>query len=206
MLRENTSIQSIPSQASRITVNFARIYPIPLDGFSLWIILPGMDDWLKIAKQRQLDEYLDSFKREDEIVLRTEEMREAEKNWIERVQKRVDEINAEGFFIRTSIKEGVLKLTNKGEAEIQLLEPACFAITYKNILPATTHILSAPVLVHHHRIVKVRKLNSHNIEEVMKFVVLGMKKYSQIAQISRIEHNLQEMISIVKKDEHERMG
>jgi hypothetical protein len=165
-----------------------------------------MDDWLKIAKQRQLDEYLDSFKREEEKVLRTEEIREAEKNWMERVQKRVDEINAEGFFIHTSIKEGVLKLANKGEAEIKLLEPACFGITYKNILPPTTLILSGPILVHHHRIVKVRELNAHNIEEVMKFVVLGMKKYSQIAGISRIEHNLQEMISILKKDEHERMG
>lgn len=165
-----------------------------------------MKDWLKIAKERQLDEYLESFKRAEQKLLQAEENREAERNWQERVQKRVSEIAAEGFFIHTSIKEGRFRLMNKAEAELELIEQSCFSITYKNILPPTTLILRIPVLVHHHRIVKVRELNDHNIEEVMKFVVLGMKKYTQIADISRIEHNLQNVISTLKKDEHERMG
>jgi hypothetical protein len=165
-----------------------------------------MNDWLKVAKEKQLDDYLDTFKKVEEKRQRTEELREAEKNWMDRVERRAEEINAEGFFIHVHKKNSTLRLVNKGEVEIELTERDCFSITYKNILPPTTLLLRSPMLVHHHRVVKVRELNAHNIEEVMKFVVLGMKKYTQIASRTRIEHNLQEMLYIEKKDVREVTG
>ena len=165
-----------------------------------------VNNWIKIAREQQLRDYLASVKRTEDDRQRTEESREAEKNWVERVQARVAEIHAEGFFIHTIKKDDIIRLVNRGEAEIELERPASFAITYKNILPATTLLLRHPILVHHHRVVKVRELNAHNIEEVLKFVALGMKKYLRISSQSRIEHNLQGVIQTMKKDEHERSG
>jgi hypothetical protein len=81
-----------------------------------------------------------------------------------------------------------------------------FSITYKNILPPTTLLLRNAIFVHHHRVVKVRELNAHNIEEIMKFVALGMKEYLKISDQSRIEHNLEGLIETLKKDEHEISG
>jgi hypothetical protein len=163
-------------------------------------------DWIKLAKQRQLDDYLSSTKRTTVDVRRSEQLREAEKDWIDRVQKRVDEIREEGFFIHMMKKDTVVRIVNRGEAEIELIRPSCFEITYKNILQPTTLLLRNPILVHHHRVVQVRELNSHNIEEVLKFVALGMKEYLKISTQSRLEHNLQGMIQTVKKDEHEQNG
>jgi hypothetical protein len=165
-----------------------------------------MNDWIKIAKEKQLDDYLNQFKKVEETRQRAEELREAENNWMDRVEKRAEEINAEGFFIHVHKKNSTLRLVNKGEVEIELVKRNCFSITYKNILPPTTLILRSPILVHHHRLVNVRELNAHNIEEVLKFVVLGMKKYTEIAKRTRIEQNLQEMMYIEKKDIRERAG
>lgn len=165
-----------------------------------------MTDWLKIAKEKQLDDYLNSFRKVEENRHRREEVLEAEKNWVERVEKRVEEINGEGFFIHVHKKDNILRLVCKGEVEIEWIERFHFSITYKNILPPTTLLLRTPMLVHHHRVVKVRELNAHNIEEVMKFVVLGFKRYTQIATRARIEHNLQQMMYIEKKDERELTG
>jgi hypothetical protein len=165
-----------------------------------------MANWIKIAKERQLNDYLDSVKRADEDRQRTEEMKETEKNWMDLVQKRVDEVNAEGFFIHAIKKDDSLRLVSKGEAEIELLPRFGFSITYKNILPPTTLLLRNAIFVHHHRVVKVRELNAHNIEEIMKFVALGMKEYLKISDQSRIEHNLEGLIETLKKDEHEISG
>src|SRR5262249_40143612 len=122
----------------------------------------GMDEWLKIAKARQIeDDKAAEIRRQ-----RMDQILEAEKNWMERVQKRVDEIKAQGFLILVSKKDKTLRIHNKGEVEIEWIGHSCFGITYKNILPPTTLILRRPILVHHHRLVKVRELNSHNIEEV----------------------------------------
>jgi hypothetical protein len=165
-----------------------------------------MANWIKIAKERQLSDYLDTLKRAEDERQRTEEIREAEKNWMDRVQKRVDEVNAEGFFIHVIKKDDSLRLVNKGEAEIELLSRSGFSITYKNILAPTTLLIRNPIFVHHHRVVKIRELNDHNIEEVLKFVALGMKEYLKISPQSRIEHNLEGLIETLKKDEHEISG
>ena len=167
-----------------------------------------MQDWIKIAKQRQLDDYLASTKRVVENQKEIEELREAEKNWMERVRARVDQINAEGFFIHVikKEKEDILRLVSRGDVVVELLEPSCFALTYKNIMPPTTLRVRNPIFVHHHRVVEVRYLNAHNIEEVLKFVALGMKEYLKISPQSRIEHNLEGIITTLKKDEHEQNG
>ena len=165
-----------------------------------------MDNWIKIAKEQSLRDYLASIKRDEEDRQRTEETREAEKNWMDRVEARVAEIHDEGFFIHAIKKNEKLRLVNRGEAEIEFVQPASFDITYKNIMPATTLLMRHPILVHHHRVVKVRELDAHNIEEVLKFVALGMNKYLRISSQSRIEHNLKGVIQTLKKDEHERSG
>ena len=163
-------------------------------------------DWIKLAKQRQLEDYLTSTKRSESDRNRLLEVREAEKNWMDRVQLRVDQIRAEGFYIHVFKKDNTLRIVNRGETEIEFVEPSCFAITYKNIMQPTTLLLRNPIFVHHHRVVKVRELNAHNIEEVLKFVALGMKEYLKISPQSRIEHNLQGITQVLKKDEHERNG
>ena len=163
-------------------------------------------DWIKLAKQRQLEEYLSSTRQTKADMDRLEQVREAEKNWIDRVQKRVEQIRAEGFYIYVFKKDNSVRIVNKGQAEIEFVQPSCFAITYRNIMQPTTLLVRHPILVHHHRVVQVRELDSHNIEEVLKFVALGMKEYLKISSQSRIEHNLHGMIHTLKKDEHEQNG
>src|SRR5947199_10387967 len=113
-----------------------------------------MNDWIKIAKEKQLDDYLNTFKNVEEKRQRTEELLEAERNWMDRVERRAEEINEQGFFIHVYKKNSTLRLVNKGEVEIELMKRDCFSITYKNILPPTTLLLRSPMLVHHHRVVK----------------------------------------------------
>lgn len=56
--------------------------------------------------------------------------------------------------------------------------------------------------IYHQRLARVRELNEHNIEEILKFVALGMKDYLDIASFQRLEHNLETFIDSVNQAEH----
>jgi len=159
-------------------------------------------DWIKIAKDIQDKELAQQKLAEEEEISRKEEIQAAEKSWVERVLKRIQDVSKEGFPVRVHQKPGSMELAQKGTVKIEYLGHRCFAITYHNVRKPTNLILSKPITVNHHRYVKVRELNEHNIEEVIKFAVLGMQKYCDLSPHSRIEKNLADVIESKNFDEH----
>jgi hypothetical protein len=159
-------------------------------------------DWIKIAKDIQDKEVAQQREAEEEEIIRKDEILAAEKNWVERVLRRVQDVSKEGFPVRVHQKPGSMELAQKGTVKVEFLGHRCFGITYHNVRKPTNIILSKPITVNHHRHVKVREMNEHNIEEVIKFAVLGMQKYCDLSPHSRIEKNLADVIESRNFDEH----
>lgn len=159
-------------------------------------------DWIKIAKDIQDKEQAQQRLTEEEELIRKDEILEAERTWIDRVLKRVQDISREGFPVRVHQRTNSLELSQKGFVKIEFAGHRCFEITFHHVRKPTVVVLSKPISVNHHRLAKVRELNDHNIEEVIKFVVLGMQKYCDLSVHSRIEKNLDDIIESRNLDEH----
>ena len=121
---------------------------------------------------------------------------------MERVSKRVQEIADELVYIGITRKPNGVELMGLGRVDIQFLGHKNFAIKYFNVVKASTVTINRPLRIYHHRLVRVRELNSHNIEEILKFAALGVEKYIEISTLARIERNLKTLIEAVNQDEH----
>jgi hypothetical protein len=124
-----------------------------------------------------------------------------DKAWLDRLMRKVQEASQEGFFIHVKRTPKQFELFLKGRVSIESIAPQGFAITYRNVLKPSNLIFNRPIIVYHHRLVKLRELNDHNIEEILKFVILGMERYCEAAKFSRIERNLKHVIEINNVDE-----
>ena len=160
-----------------------------------------MSDWLKIAREVQLQDELDKHKHKAEEKNREKEIRESEENWMERMNQRIQQIADQMVHIGLIKRPNGLELTGKEVVGIQMLGHQNFAIKYYNIMPATTITMNRPIKISHHRLVRVREMNNHNIEEILKFVALGMEKYIQISSHQRVERNLHTLLESVNLDE-----
>src|SRR5262245_48259834 len=128
------------------------------------------DDWIGFARELQVRDELARRKRiEDQLPdrKREQEILAAEENWMERVAERVKGIASQWVYIRMKHTPKGLELSSKGTAEIQFLGHENFAIKYLHIVKPSSVTISKPITIYHHRMVRVRELNSHNIEEVM---------------------------------------
>ena len=159
-------------------------------------------DWIKIAKDIQDKENAQQKLTEEEELIRKDEILQSEKNWAERVLKRVQEISKEGIPVRVQQKTNLIELSQKGSVRIEYKGHRSFEITFRDVRKPTTLILREAITVNHHRLVKLRELNEHNIEEAVKFVVLGMQKYCDLSTHSRIERNLEDVMESKNIDEH----
>jgi len=161
-----------------------------------------MDDWLDVAKDIEDKEQAKKLQEEEQRKARLNEILRTEKSWIETVQKRIQEIGQKGIKISVAQTPNKMQLSHRGIADLEFISHLCFAVTYHNVKDSTNLVLRHPITVHHHRTVRFRELTSENLEEILKFVVLGMKKYCQMARSSRLEHNLTSVIDIQNKEEH----
>jgi hypothetical protein len=159
-------------------------------------------DWLKHAKDLQQKEELRKNQHDDQARRTNAIAQAAEVNWIERVGNRIKEITQSGFGIHVRQKTNFLELALKGKVILQYKGPQQFEVIYHDVVGASMLILREPVTVHHHRMVQVRELDSFNVEEILKFVVLGMQEYCKLAKYSRIERNLQHVKAVHRIDEH----
>jgi hypothetical protein len=162
-------------------------------------------DWLHLAKQIREDEQKPKSAGDSDAyaLLRKHSLLEPERSWSEKVQDRAQQINQEGFPIRFHHKGGRVQLAGKGEVTIELCGHLTYAITYRNIRPPSKHIFKKPITIHHHRVVKVKGLSDHNIEEIMKYLVLGVTKYWEVSTHSRMERNLDDVIESQNLEERE---
>ena len=129
-------------------------------------------DWIKIAKEIQDKENAQQKLTEEEELIRKDEILQSEKNWADRVLKRVQEISKEGIPVRVQQKTNFIELSQKGSVRIEYKGHRSFEITFRHVRKPTTLILREPINVNHHRLVKLRELNEHNIEEAVKFVAI----------------------------------
>lgn len=160
-----------------------------------------MDDWLKIAREVQLQDELNKLKRKEEEKNREKEIRASEESWMERVNQRIQQLADQMIHIGMIRRPNGLELTGKEIVGIQLQGPKNFAVKYYNVMPATTITVNRPIRIQHHRLVRIREMTNHNIEEILKFVALGMDKYVDISKLKRIERNLETLIESVNLDE-----
>lgn len=161
-----------------------------------------MDDWIKHARDIQEQEEAKKRKEQQEAKSRISEILESEKDWMERVQNRIQKIRGHGLLIKADRNPAGLSLSCKGAAEIQYLSPMNFSVRFHNVYPSSRLVLSHPITVHHHRVVRVREMNEHNIEEILKFVSLGMDNYMEIATYDRLERNLENILESINEEEH----
>jgi hypothetical protein len=161
-----------------------------------------MDDWVKIAKELQLKDELRAYKSKTRAKGGVEKSLASEEDWMERVAARVMQIAAEGIRIRIEPKPKGMQLICRGTVDIELLENENFAIKYHHVVKPSNILISRPVRIYHHRLVRVRMLNAHNIEEILKYVALGMEEYTEVAARQRLEHNLEGLIKSVNLDDH----
>lgn len=159
-------------------------------------------DWMKIAKEIQDKEEAQQRLTEEEELIRKDEILEAEKTWVDRVLRRIQDVSKEGFPVRVHQRTNSMDLSQKGAVKVEFKGHRRFEITFYHVRKPTTLVLREPINVSHHRLATVRELNDHNIEEVIKFVVLGMQKYCDLSIHSRIEKNLDEIIESKNLDEH----
>ncbi|PWT92307.1 MAG: hypothetical protein C5B54_03745 [Acidobacteria bacterium] len=159
-----------------------------------------MADWLKRARDLQLEDELKKSKQKEEKE-RQQRLKASEGNWMERVNERISKIGEEYVFIGIAQAPKGVQLTGRGTVEIQFQGHENFTIKYFNILKPTMVVLTRPIRTHHHRLARVREMNDHNIEEILKFVALGMDEYTKISSIQRIERNLETLIESMNVDE-----
>lgn len=164
--------------------------------------LYAMSDWLRHAREMQVRDELQRHKHPPPDKKRTQEILASEQDWMERVAKRVLEVAEQWVYIMIERTPEGLTLSGRGTVDIKFLKHKEFAIKYHDISKPSTVMITHPLKIYHHRLAKVRELNSHNIEEIVKFAALGMESYVEIATFERIERNLQELISAVNQNEH----
>lgn len=161
-----------------------------------------MNNWLKIAREAQVDKEIKKLGKTQTEKRREQEMLAAEKNWMERVTQRVQEIAEEMVFVGMTRKPNGMELLGLGKVDIQFLGHQNFAVKFFNVQKAGNVTTTRPIRIYHHRVARVRELNSHNIEELLKFAALGVDKYIEISTLARIERNLKTLIEAVNQDEH----
>lgn len=161
-----------------------------------------MEDWIKLAQELQLKEELKRQRAAKSAKTRSREILAAEEDWMERVAKRVIEVGERGIHIHLKPTPNGLELSCRGTVDIQFLGHRNFAIKYHHIIKPSHIMTHRPIRIYHHRLARVRELNTHNIEEVLKFAALGMEQYSDTASHKRLENNLNELIGAVNQDEH----
>lgn len=161
-----------------------------------------MSDWLSKARELQVRDELRRHKHPEPDKKQTDEILASEADWMERVATRVLEIADQWVYIQIDRTAKGLKLTGRGTVEIEFLGHKNFSIKYRDVSKPSHVMITRPLRIYHHRLARVRELNSHNIEEVLKFAALGMDQYIQIARFQRIEQNLETLIQAVNKTEH----
>src|SRR5262245_30825326 len=122
-------------------------------------------DWIRIAKDIQDKEQAQQKLSEEEELIRKEEILEAEKNWADRVLKRVQDVSKEGFPVRVQHKTNLIDMSHKGAVRIEFKGHRNFEVTFRHVRKPTTLVLREPITVNHHRLVKLRELSDYNIEE-----------------------------------------
>jgi hypothetical protein len=162
----------------------------------------NMVEWLNRARELQVRDELRRHKHPEPDKKRTEEILASEADWMERVAKRVLEIAEQYVYIQIKRLPKGVKLEGRGTVEIEFLGHKNFTIRFRDISKPSHVMINRPLRIYHHRLAKVRELNSHNVEEVVKFAALGTEHYIQIASFQRIERNLDALISAVNDDEH----
>jgi hypothetical protein len=159
-------------------------------------------DWLKTAKELQAKQDVKKYRDEQERSKRESEIRQAESDWKPRVIKMVQRVSNEGITINTRQRGNQIELSRKGKVIVEFKDHQSFEVLYHDVSNPTVVMVSHLINVRHHRLVRLRELDANNIEEIVKFAALGMADYCKIAKYSRIERNLNSVISISKVDEH----
>lgn len=162
-----------------------------------------MDEWVKQVKNLKAIQQFSREKEEAERTNREAEILKSEASWMDRMSARIQELNEQDMVIRMDRKVKGFVLTGKGNVEILSIGRMNFSILYLNIYPPTNLMVSHVITVYHHRLVRVREMSSHNIEEVLKYVALGMETYTEIARYDRVERNLEEILEV--KNQYERV-
>ena len=158
-------------------------------------------DWLKIIKDLTQREEAKKAPIAKEQETRAAQQQEADQSWPDRIMKKIQEASRQGFFIHVKRRPNHLELYVKGKVEIEYRGPQSYSVTYRNVLKPSKLILNRPIMVYHHRLVRLRELDDHNMEEILKFVILGMDKYCEAAKFTRIERNLLHVMEIGNVDE-----
>lgn len=161
-----------------------------------------MTDWLNRARDLQVRDELQRHKHPEPDKARTKRILASEADWMERVAKRVLEIADHWVYIQIKRTTTGLELKCRGTIQIQFLGHQNFSIKYCDISKPSQVMINRPIKIYHHRIARVRELNDHNIEEILKFVALGMETYVEMSPFQRIERNLQELIEALNQNEH----
>lgn len=151
-------------------------------------------DWLDLAKQLKEQEEKATPQAEPGKILQKHPILQPDRTWSERIRQRTETLTRDGFPIRFQYKGGQVELSYKGVVTVELCGHLCFAVTYRNIRPPTIHILKNEITIHHHRQVKVREVSEHNLDEIMKYLVLGVTKYWETSTHSRMEKNLESVL------------
>jgi hypothetical protein len=159
-------------------------------------------DWLKTARDLEAKADHKKYRQEQDRAKREQEILQAESDWLSRVMKMVQQVSNEGFIINSRQRGNQIELSRKGKVIIEFKEHELFQILYHDVQKPTLVMVSHPINVRHHRLVRLRELNDHNIEEAVKFAALGMSDYCKVAKYSRIERNLNAVLGISKVDEH----
>ena len=152
-----------------------------------------MDEWVKQVKNLKAFQNFSREKEEADRAIRTAEILESEASWMDRMSARVQELNQQDFAIRVDRRVKGIVLTGKGNVEILFLGRMNFSIRYLNVFPPTNLMVNHLITIYHHRLVRVREMSAHNIEETLKYVALGMETYTEIARYDRVERNLEEI-------------
>lgn len=161
-----------------------------------------MTDWFNRARELQVRDELQRHKHPEPDKARTQKILDSEADWMERVAKRVLEIAEHWVYIQIKRTATGLELKCRGTVQIQLLGHQNFSIKYCDISKPSHVMITSPIKIYHHRIARVRLLNAHNIEEILKFAALGMEAYVEMSTFQRIERNLEELIDALNQNEH----
>jgi len=161
-----------------------------------------MKDWLKVARELQVSDAMQSVSPTDSRKKQDQESLDLEKDWMERVSERVADLARELIYIGVIRTSKGLELKSRGKVDIQFREHENFMIKYYDIQKPSSVVINGPFKIYHDRVVRVRQLNSHNIEEILKFVALGAEMYIENSQVARIERNLKTLMESVNQHEH----
>jgi galactose-1-phosphate uridylyltransferase len=158
-------------------------------------------EWVKTAKNLEFKEDFKKYREKETESKREEEILEAESNWLSRVMRMVQQVCDQGLFVSARQRGNQIELSRKGKVIVEFKEHQVFEVLFHDIQKPTRVSLRHPVNVRHHRLIRLRELDSNNIEEIVKFAALGINEYAKIAKYSRIERNLGAVLSMNKVDE-----